>query len=57
MGFSGGGGFSGGSSKNSFIRIKESDNSPDILKVKTIIVSTGSLTDNGDGVATQRGAR
>ena len=52
MGFSGGSGFSSSPGANSFIRIKESDDSPDILKVKTIIVSTGSLTDNGDGVAT-----
>lgn len=52
MGFGGSGGFGGAGGSKSFIRIKESDNSPDILKVKTIIVSTGSLTDNGDGVAT-----
>jgi len=52
MGFGGSGGFGGSASSKSFIRIKESDDSPDILKVKTIIVSTGSLTDNGNGVAT-----
>ena len=50
MGFSGGSGFSSSPGANSFIRVKESDGNPDVLKVKTIIVTSGTLTYDGNGV-------